>query len=32
MNEIADHLNVSLSTVEEDRRLARAWLSSRLKE
>jgi RNA polymerase sigma factor (TIGR02999 family) len=32
VGEIADHLNVSLSTVEKDLRLARAWLLTQLKE
>jgi RNA polymerase sigma factor (TIGR02999 family) len=32
MGEIAEHLGVSLSTVEKDWRLARAWLHSQLKE
>jgi RNA polymerase sigma factor (TIGR02999 family) len=32
VGEIADHLNVSLSTVEKDLRLARAWLHTQLKE
>jgi RNA polymerase sigma factor (TIGR02999 family) len=30
LREIADHLSVSLSTVEKDWRLARAWLRRRL--
>jgi RNA polymerase sigma factor (TIGR02999 family) len=32
LSEIADHLDVSLSTVEKDWRLARAWLRKRLGE